>query len=198
MHQARQALCLGLLVLATNAVIAELQENNEKTKAVLNEITGLVKYPGSRAQVGKLLRFKDTALPILADLLPHFFDAKDVQLVEGVRARCKPFYRDGRCLISQVWVTPQKVIVAIQMSRGSPEKYSYGLWSTERKVFVDVPWMPNDTEHTSEVLVRITDIDGDGHIELITFRGSDEDAPESFFIHEWNGKKLSPFAYGAK
>ena len=58
--------------------------------------------------------------------------------------------------------------------------------------------MPNDTPHTSEMLLRITDIDGDGNIELITFRGSDEDAPESFFIHEWDGRKLLPFFHNIK
>lgn len=137
---------------------------------------------------------------VAADLLPHFFGSgsKEIQLIEEVRRRCELYSSDGSCAISQVWLTPQRLIAAIQISRGRPETYSYGLWSSERKAYIYMPRMPNDTPHTSEVLIRITDIDSDGHLELITFRGSDEDAPESFFIHEWDGKDILPFVHNGK
>lgn len=200
MHRTIPTLCFVFLASGISGAAAESHENVEKTTAVLREISSLTKSHDSGSKVGKLLGFRDTALPVAADLMPHFFGSgsKEIHVIEEIRKKCKPSHSDKNCVISQIWFTLHQLVAAVQISRGRPEMYSYGLWSPEAKDFVYMPRMPNDTPHTSEMLLRITDIDGDGNIELITFRGSDEGAPESFFMHEWDGKKLLPFIHNGK
>jgi len=191
-----------LLVTTPRAVYAAGPENAQKTKEVTQAIRQL-----KRGDFGALLAYKDAAILLPGPYYYQFSNAAEARSVAAAVEKNKeriarkynnPLLKDEECNTLNYWQRSGRAVVFEIICPKDDIYVAYAICPQQNHAFVSIGTFPNGSNNDSEQLIRITDIDNDGNIELITFHGGDDGRRAAFRIYEWVGEKLLPFVYNGE